>query len=336
MTRRPTQLVVTLLAVTTAIVLVFGTVLLVHQYVTPIPRLKSVFNMNGEANVPTWWNSALLGTIGFAALVARAFESERLARRAWLVVAAAGMVLSLDEIASLHERLGEPVREIGIEVPTFAWLVPGVVIAAALFVVLVALGRGLPPRTRRWLFLALVCYLGGAVGVEAINGTQRGADRLISYWIGTTVEETVEMVACIIAIGAIAQVIADQWALRVAQPGLGDPIRLELVGNGLAGRGDRADPDPLAVRRVVERGRPEDQVRAGRRVYSVDDEVEKARSGTPWPADQDALGVEQGDDGPDRAGDGSRDLAGSAPVARRAALQDAVNLDHVDGRRART
>ena len=90
---------------------------------------------------------------------------------------------------------------------------PGVVIAAALFIVLVTLGRGLPQRTRRWLFLALVCYLVGAIGVEAINGTLRGADRLLYYWIGTTAEETVEMVSCIIAIGAIARVIADQWEL---------------------------------------------------------------------------------------------------------------------------
>ena len=57
--------------------LVFGTVLLVHEYVTPIPRIRALVNINGEANVPAWWNSALLMTIGFAALVARAFETER-------------------------------------------------------------------------------------------------------------------------------------------------------------------------------------------------------------------------------------------------------------------
>ena len=75
MARRPTQLVVALLAVTIGLVLVFGTVLLVHEYITPIPRIKSLFNINGEANLPAWWNSALLMTIGFGALVARAFET---------------------------------------------------------------------------------------------------------------------------------------------------------------------------------------------------------------------------------------------------------------------
>ena len=48
MAHRPTQLVVALLAVTIAMVLVFGTVLLVHHSVTPIPRLQSLVNINGE------------------------------------------------------------------------------------------------------------------------------------------------------------------------------------------------------------------------------------------------------------------------------------------------
>ena len=263
MSRRPTQLVVSLLAVTIALVLVFGTVLLVHEYVSPMPRIRALVNINGEANLPAWWNGALLMTIGFGALVARALETERAARRAWLTVAVAGLGLSLDEIAGLHERLGEPVREIGIEVPTFAWLVPGVIIAAALFTVLVALGRGLPQRTRRWLFLALVCYLFGAIGVEAINGTLRSADRLLYYWIGTTVEETIEMVSCIIAIGAIARVIADRWALRATEPGSDRPDRLEAVGHGAAGDADGADSDARAVRGLGEAGRPQDQLPVG-------------------------------------------------------------------------
>ena len=58
--------------------------------------------------MPAWWNGALLMTIGFGALVARAFETDLAARLAWLTVAAAGFALNLDEIAGLHERLGAP------------------------------------------------------------------------------------------------------------------------------------------------------------------------------------------------------------------------------------
>jgi hypothetical protein len=260
LSRRPTQLVVALLAVTFALVLVFGIVLIVHDSVTPIPRIRALVNINGEANLPAWWNGALLMTIGFGALVARALDAERAARRAWLIVAVAGFTLSLDEIVALHERMGQPVVQAGIRVPTFAWLVPGVIVGAALFVVLVAVGRGLPRRTRRWLLLALVCYLAGALGVEAINGTLRSADRLIYYWIGTTVEETVEMVACVIAIGAIAGFITD----RLATAGDQRADDLEVVGHGLTGRGDGSDPDPGAVGRLAEPGRPQHQTAVGR------------------------------------------------------------------------
>jgi hypothetical protein len=219
--RRPAQVVVALLAVTTGLVIAFGTALVVHEYVTPIPRIKSLVNMNGEANVPAWWNGALLMTIGFGALLVRALEPERVARRAWLSVAVTGLALSLDEIAGLHERLNEPVRELGIQVPTFAWLVPGVLIAAALFTALIVLGRGLPERARGWLLIALVFYLSGALGVEAINGTLRGDGELIYYWIGTTVEETIEMIACVMAIGAIARVVADRLELSTAAASTG-------------------------------------------------------------------------------------------------------------------
>lgn len=259
LSRRPTQLVVALLAVTFALVLVFGIVLIVHDSVTRIPRIRALVNINGEANLPAWWNGALLMTIGFGALVARAFEIERAARRAWLTVAVTGFVLSLDETVALHERMGQPVVEAGIRVPTFAWLVPGVVIGAALFVALVAVGRGLPRRTRRWLLLALICYLAGALGVEAINGTLRNADRLIYYWIGTTVEETVEMVSCVIAIGAIAGFIDDRMATATGRR----TEDLEVVGHGLAGRGHGPDPDAGAIGRLAERGRPQHQARVG-------------------------------------------------------------------------
>ena len=147
--------------------------------------------------------------------------------------------------------------EAGFRVPTFAWLVPGVVIATALFVVLVAIGRGLPQPTRRGLLIALVCYLGGAIGVEAVNDTLRGADRLIYDWVGTTIEETVEMVSCIIAIGIIARLLAERLDHAM---GLNRARTLEVVGHGLSGSGDGPDPDPGAIRRIVQRGRPQDQV----------------------------------------------------------------------------
>jgi hypothetical protein len=114
----------------------------------------------------------------------------------------AGLFMSMDEITSLHERLGAPVRSAGIDPPTFAWLIPGVVIAATGFLLLVRVGRALPRPARGLLLLALTGYAAGAIGVEALNGVLHEI-RMLYYWVGTAVEETLEMASCILATGAI-------------------------------------------------------------------------------------------------------------------------------------
>jgi hypothetical protein len=193
--------VVALGVVTVVLFTAFVVVLWFHWYVLPIRQLRNFLHVNGEANLPTWWNATLLLAVAFCALAARIQERDPARRRAWLLVAVAGLLMSLDEVTSLHERLSGLVLSIGITPRTFPWLIPGVFIAAAGFLLLVRVGRALPRPARRLLLLALTGYAAGAIGVEAINGVLRG-ERLY-YVMGTTVEETLEMAACILAIGAI-------------------------------------------------------------------------------------------------------------------------------------
>jgi hypothetical protein len=196
------EAVVALGVVTAVVVAAFVFVLWFHEYVASISRPRNFLNMNGEANFPAWWNAALLLMVAFCAFAARVQETDRARRRAWLLVAVAGLSMSMDEITGLHERLGAPVRSAGIDPPTFAWLIPGVVIAAGGFVLLVRVGRALPRPARGPLLLALTVYAAGAIGVEALNGVLHEV-RMLYYWVGTTVEESLEMAACILAIGAV-------------------------------------------------------------------------------------------------------------------------------------
>jgi hypothetical protein len=117
--------------------------------------------------------------------------------------------LSIDEATALHERLAEPVSAAGIDVPTYAWVVPGAALAIAGSAVLLFAGRQLPSPTAGRLGIALAAYGTAAVGIEAINGwirDSRGDSPL--FTIGTTIEEAVEMVACAYAVA----VIVDVWA----------------------------------------------------------------------------------------------------------------------------
>lgn len=215
----PITLTVALALMTGGILLSFVVVLGVNDLTGALTRTRVFVNVNGEANLPAWWNGTLLLMVALGALACRSLtQRPAAARRAWLAVAVVALIMSLDEIASLHERLAEPVRAAGISLQTYQWLVPGVLIAAALAGLLLWVGRSLPPQTRWPLLLAMICFGAGALGVEAVNGVLRDADRSFYYLVGTTVEETIEMGACILAVAVIADHLCRQLDLRIYSP----------------------------------------------------------------------------------------------------------------------
>jgi hypothetical protein len=187
---------------------------------TPVPAWKEFVDIGAEGNLPTWWNATLLALMGATALVAAALQRPGLTNpstRAWIVVAAAGTYLSIDEAAGLHERLGGLTYLGGIDPPTYAWVVPGSLLAAAGIAILVLTGRSLPSPTAQRLGLALVAYGIGAIGLEAFTGWVRdrgGLDWL--FTVGITAEESLEMIAAAYAIIAIV----DYCGVRREDPGI--------------------------------------------------------------------------------------------------------------------
>lgn len=202
--RTPATITVILAAGTAVILFLWLAVFTIHHLTGALPWTRAFVNVNGEANLPAWWNAGLLLLVSLGAFGSRAVAGQSPARRGWLVVAVVALIMSLDEISSLHERLGGLMLSTGMMLPTFLWLVPGVAIAGGLAALLFRAGPGLPVATRRPLLLAMFCYGGGALGVEALNGVMRDPDRRIFYLVGTTIEETVEMGACILAVAVIA------------------------------------------------------------------------------------------------------------------------------------
>jgi hypothetical protein len=260
------EAVVVLGVVTAGVIAAFAFVLWFHEYVASITRLRAFLNANGEANFPAWWNATLLLLVAFCALAARVQQPDQAQRRAWLLVAVAGLLMSMDEITSLHERLNGLVGSTGIKTRTFPWLLPGVFIAGTGFLLLVRVGRALPRPARGSLLLALSCYAAGAIGVEAINGLLRETRHLF-YCMGTAVEEGLEMASCILAVGAIINHITTRpdatpvtaLSVRLESPGLGHqtpkPPRAETVSrrSRSAPKGRRS-PRPEKVR-TLERKR---------------------------------------------------------------------------------
>jgi hypothetical protein len=160
-------------------------------------------SLDHEANLPTFY-AALLLLLLVAACAARAAIEPPSQRLAWSCIAVVGFLLALDEAASLHERFLDPVgRHLGggSGLLTFAWVVPGTVLAVAGSLLLVRVSRPLPDTKRRRLGISLVVYLAGALGLELLSGPVHehgGPDRF--YLAITTVEEALEFAGVLLAL----------------------------------------------------------------------------------------------------------------------------------------
>lgn len=144
----------------------------------------------------------LLTGAGLAA-VAALTTGARAQTLGWLAVSAAMTVLSLDEAVQVHEQLTLLAPYLP-ETATYGWVVPGALLALVGLGVLVVAGRALPSSVRRGLAAAVAVYLGGAVGVESVNGWlahTRGVGDL--YRLSTAVEESLEMGGCLVAISVL-------------------------------------------------------------------------------------------------------------------------------------
>lgn len=200
-------------------------------------------DLDEEGNLPTYFSAALLAATAVGLAAAAALVAAR-GRRAWPLAVPAGVaaLLSVDELASLHEQLALLADLLGVDAGLrFSWVVPGAVVALAVGAVLLLVARELAPRTRWRLVVAGVVYLLGALVVETVTGGMfRPAEpgglepvQSTAYVLLNAVEEGLEMVGALLALRAVLLV------LRVGVTPRGLVVDLEparpVLGVGRAG-----------------------------------------------------------------------------------------------------
>lgn len=179
-------------------------------------------DMNAEHSVSTWFNVGLLQlAAGLAVLGALAVPTRR-ERVAWSALAVALFLLSLDEKISIHEALPELLGMSQGELVTHEWLIPGVAIALVALAALVPLLRPLPRPLVLGLLIAMVVYGSGAVGVELLSGMavrtleiDHPLRQLMPVW--EWIEESLEMLGCILAIAALLRHLERVGVVDVAR-----------------------------------------------------------------------------------------------------------------------
>jgi hypothetical protein len=154
-----------------------------------------IFDVGEERSIPTWFESVqfLLCSILLAVVaIAKKQRSDRYSLH-WSVLSIILLLLSLDEVASIHQAIGQQSERLlhnttGF-IPsgpiTFFWVVPG---AAFVFIVLLAYLRflaHLPQTTRRLFLFAGALFVLGALGIEMLSAQVVSSSGGIANFFGT-------------------------------------------------------------------------------------------------------------------------------------------------------
>ncbi|MBH0186235.1 MAG: hypothetical protein HP477_12730 [Nitrospira sp.] len=166
--------------------------------------LVRLFHLDRENNIPSWYSSVALGLAALVLVIIAQVEQTResASARAWWILAALFLYLSMDEAASIHEML------IGVVTPllkqaglfagflTYSWVVVGIPLVGIVALTFRRFLAALPYDTR-WLFIfAGGLFVAGAIGIEMIGAQVEstiGTREAMVYVVVVTLEEGCEM-----------------------------------------------------------------------------------------------------------------------------------------------
>lgn len=159
----------------------------------------SIFDLDTEESIGTWFSAVLLLMAGRFLWLQRGALRRHGERDVlgWTVLAVGFHILSLDEVAGMHEYLNQMLKsnDTGIR-----WTAIGGPAAALVGLAYVPWLLRLPARTRAFFIVGGVLYLGGAVLVERATDVYEDWGKLNTYeyhlWIA--LEEGLEMVGVIV------------------------------------------------------------------------------------------------------------------------------------------
>ena len=171
--------------------------------------LVNLFNVDAEANIPTWYAAvSLMACSALLAAIAQIQSQDSTPKVSdWQTLAGIFLFLSIDELVSLHELLIEPLRAaLGTTgIFYFAWVIPYSVLVVLLGIRFLKFLTHLPAQTRRSFVLAGALYVGGALGMEMIDGLYAsvyGQDNF-TYAALTNLEEFLEMLGIVVFIHSL-------------------------------------------------------------------------------------------------------------------------------------
>ena len=174
-------------------------------------QMERTFNLDREANLPTWMSSALLG-LGAVAAYGCGRLSSVSQRRVWHLTALALLLMSCDEVAVLHENLSTAIRHRLVNSPLLsrlgetAWpLVLGPLLLPALLWLGWRLAGALrdSPSARRLISLGAALFFIASVGLELLTSFMGHREWEWLWQTRLVAEEALEMVGSLVLLSGL-------------------------------------------------------------------------------------------------------------------------------------
>ena len=178
-------------------------------------RMVALFDVNAEANIPTFFSVLLLM---FACLLLKVIAHiETKYKTHWIILSVGFLFMSLDEFAMLHDKLTPITQRLlgtsGSGVFYFAWIIPAIILICILAIYFYKFLFQLPKKTRISFILSGSIYLAGAIGMELVGGHYLEThSRNLTYMMIYNAEETLEMLGSILFIDALLAFIIEHHA----------------------------------------------------------------------------------------------------------------------------
>ena len=169
-------------------------------------------NLGEDLAAPTWIACAVLAACAAAALLI--WKSSQAAAERWgahwLGMAALFFLASLDEIARLHEWMGEaPALRGRSGVLNYGWVIGGIALLGLTFLAYFPFLRALDRRTRNLMVLSAAVYFSGALLFEMLNAwtAERMTEDSLRYALQTGVEESFEFLGAFLFLFTLLDVL---------------------------------------------------------------------------------------------------------------------------------
>lgn len=182
-----------------------------HEFL--IDQMMNNFYLDYEGNVPTYTNALLLfiPSLLLAGIGIWKSAIHDKFRFHWIGLAIIFFILSVDEMASFHEKLIKPMRAVfGSEgIFYFAWIIPGIIAVALFGLTYLMYFLHLEKKFKLLFFFSLAVYLGGVIGGEMISGyfAANLGIKSYTYAVVASLEESIEMFGCSLIIYSLLEYI---------------------------------------------------------------------------------------------------------------------------------